>query len=169
MSVKKQAPQGETRTPQPNSRKCFVCGIANPIGLKIRFLNTGPGSIEARLTLTEYYQSYPGIAHGGIVATILDETMGRSILSVDEGRLMYTGKMELRYRHPVPLDTEILFRGWIVKDRQRIAQVAGEAVLPDGTVAVEATSTVVMIPSEELASMNTDDVGWRVYEDHEFD
>ncbi len=154
---------------QPNSQKCFVCGVSNPIGLKIRFHNVAPGEIEARVVLTEYYQSYPGIAHGGIIATILDETMGRSVLTDDPNRLMFTGKMDVRYRQGVPLDTEILFHGWIVKDRGRVVQVAGEAVLPDGTVAVEASSTCVAIPPDMLDKMNTDEAGWRLYEDHEFE
>ncbi len=157
------------REPQPNSQKCFVCGVSNPVGLKIRFYNVGSGEIEARVVLQDQYQGYPGIAHGGIVATILDEIMGRSILSIDPDRMMFTGKMELRYRQHVPLGEEILFRGRVIKDRRRAAQVAGEAILSDGTVAVEANATVIQIPPEEVFEMDTPEIGWRVYEDHEFE
>jgi acyl-coenzyme A thioesterase PaaI-like protein len=120
-----------------------------------------------RLALTKEYQGYPGIAHGGIIATILDETMGRAMLSDNPNRLLMTAKMEVRYRHPVPLDTEIVFRGTIIKDRGRLVQAEGQAILPDGTVAVETFGTMVQIPADELAAMNTPEAGWRVYEDHE--
>lgn len=155
-------PEGEL---QPNSHMCFVCGMINIFGLKVRFFSTAPDTAEARVTFDENYQGYPGIAHGGIVATVLDEIMGRAILAADPSyrRLMFTGKMEVKYRQSVPLHTSILFRGRILKDRQRIALAEGEAILPDGTVAVEATGTLVGVPEEQLRQMDTEAVGWRVY------
>ena len=154
---------------QPNARNCFVCGVANPVGLKVRFYSVGDDSIEARVTFTKFYQSYPGITHGGIVATVLDELIGRAMLAKDPDRLMVTATLDVKYRKSVPLNTEILFRGRIVKDRKRIAQFEGEAVLPDGTVAVEAKSTCVAIPPDELADMDSEEVGWRVYDDAAFE
>ncbi len=158
-----------SRQLQPNSQTCFVCGLSNPMGLKLRFYSTSSTEVETRVTLADPYQGYPGVAHGGIVATILDETMGRALLGSGEQRLMVTGKMELRYRQPVPLGEEILFRGRILKDRKRIAQAEGEAILPDGTVAVEASGTLVAIPPEDIERLNTPEVGWRVYEDRELE
>lgn len=155
--------------PQPNSQTCFICGLGNPFGLKIRFYSVGTDTVEARVILSNPYQGYPGIAHGGIVATILDETMGRAILAKDPGRMMMTGTMELRYRQSVPLGEEILFRGRILKDRIRVAQASAEAILPDGTVAVEVSGMLVQIPPEKVAELNTPEIGWRVYEDHEFE
>ncbi|PJF44014.1 MAG: hypothetical protein CUN55_06200 [Phototrophicales bacterium] len=150
---------------QPNSQKCFVCGLSNPLGLKLRFYSVGDDSIETRVTFGEFHQSYPGIVHGGIVATVLDELVGRSMLAKDPDALTYTATFNLKYRHSVPLETEILFRGRILKDRGRIVQVQGEAILPDGTIAVEAEATCVRIPPERLAEFDVDEVGWRVYPD----
>jgi acyl-coenzyme A thioesterase PaaI-like protein len=154
---------------QPNSQTCFVCGVANPFGLKLRFYTITDTEVETRIYLEDNYQGYPGIAHGGIIATILDETMGRAMLGTDPERLMVTGKMEIRYRQSIPLETEIVVRGRILKDRIRIAQAEAQAILPDGTVAVEALGTLVMVPPDKLAEMNTPEVGWRLYEDHEFE
>ncbi|MCI0711553.1 MAG: PaaI family thioesterase [Chloroflexi bacterium] len=154
---------------QPNAQMCFVCGVANVAGLRIRFYTTGEDVVEAIVSLPDEYQGYPGIAHGGIIATILDETMGRAAISPeDPNRLLFTGKMEVRYRNSVPLNTPIHFRGWITKDRGRVVVAQGEAVLPDGTVAVETTGTMMAIPQSQLDEMNTPEVGWRVYEDHEY-
>lgn len=154
---------------QPGSQMCFVCGVANVVGLNIRFYCTGHHEVEAVVNLPKQYQGYPGIAHGGIIATVLDETMGRAAISPENpNRLLVTGKMEVRYRHSVPLNIPIRVRGWIIKDRGRVIVARGEAVLPDGTVAVETEGTMMAIPDETLDDMNTPDVGWRVYEDHEY-
>lgn len=149
---------------QPSAKWCFVCGVENPCGLRIRFFNDGHHRALARVTLGDEYQSYPGMAHGGILATILDETMGRAVLA-DDGpeRFMFTARMEARFRKPVPLHQEFVARGCVESIRGRTAQVSGEIVLADGTVAVEASATLVDIPSEQVEAMLAQDVGWQVY------
>lgn len=154
---------------QPSARWCFVCGVENPCGLRIRFFNDGFQRVSARVTLDEPYQSYPGMAHGGILATILDETMGRALLAeegsddVQRARFMFTARLEVRYRKPVPLQQEFLVRGRVEHDRGRTATVSGEIVLADGSVAVQASAVLVEIPQEQIAPMLTADVGWQVY------
>lgn len=156
--------QPPANSQQPSSKWCFVCGVENPYGLHIRFFNEDLHKVIARITLSDVYQSYPGIAHGGILATILDETMGRAILAdASEQRFMFTAKMEIRYRRPVPLHEEIIVRGWLEKDRGRMVLAQGEVVLADGTVAVEASATLVDIPAEQVEQMLQEDVGWQVY------
>ena len=95
--------------------------------------------------------------------------MGRAVLASSLERLMMTAKMEIKYRLSVPLNTEILFRGIVTKDKGRIAQAEGYAILPDGSIAVEANGTLMQIPTEKLSEMNTTEVGWRIYEDHEIE
>ena len=153
---------------QPNSQMCFVCGVANIAGLKIRFHNMGD-HVEAEVVFTDNYQGFPGITHGGIVSTVLDETMGRvGLLKPDSTRLFLTAKMEIKYRHSVPLNTPIRLRGYLTKDRGRVILARAEAVLPDGTVAVESTGTMMEFPAEEFEKLDTPEIGWRIYEDHEF-
>ena len=152
---------------QPSAKLCFVCGVENPCGLQIRFFNDGVHRVQAEVTLGEQYQSYPGVAHGGILSTILDETMGRATLSAADPdapeRFMVTARMDIRYRQPVPLGQPFTVRGRVEQDRGRMVRAAGEIVLTDGTVAVEATATLVEIPPEQIEQMQTADVGWQVY------
>jgi acyl-coenzyme A thioesterase PaaI-like protein len=164
-----QQPAGQNEQ-QPNSRWCFVCGVENPCGLNIRFFNNGPQRVIARVTLGDEYQGYPGVVHGGILGTILDETMGRAILSdgdqsddLAEARFMFTAKIEVRYRQPVPLHEEFTVHGRVDKDRGRMVLVSGEVLLPGGTVAVEASAILVDIPPNQIAEMLTQDIGWQVY------
>lgn len=154
---------------QPNSHFCFVCGLKNEAGLGVRFINEGAGRVRVETQICDKHQGYPGIAHGGILATLLDEAMGRAAMSGASDRFFYTAKMEIRYRKSVPLDTDLIITAQILKDRGRSATAAGQVILPDGTIAVEGSATLFNIPPEEVAKMVGDqDLGWRVYSDDEY-
>ena len=58
---------------QPNSDFCFVCGRRNGRGLRMSFYDDGQQCVWSDYTVTEEYQGYPGIVHGGIIAAMLDE------------------------------------------------------------------------------------------------
>ena len=133
---------------QPTSLKCFACGKNNPFGLKlVWFNNYEENQVEATFELDDNYCSYPGTVHGGILATILDETSGRAILlNNDFSRLMVTLKMEVVYKHNTPTHTPLKAIGRIVRDGGSRAQVEGEILLPDGTVTAKCTSILFKIP-----------------------
>ena len=63
-------------TKLPNSRHCFVCGLENSYGLKLAFYKDGPDKVICNYTVPHYYEGYPGVVHGGIVTSILDEAVG---------------------------------------------------------------------------------------------
>lgn len=79
--------------------KCFGCGPENPAGLKLQFTECN-GELQASWQPSEYYQGYPGILHGGITATLLDETAAWFVYSVI-GTAGVTYAMNIRYLHPV--------------------------------------------------------------------
>jgi acyl-coenzyme A thioesterase PaaI-like protein len=58
---------------QPNSRMCFLCGINNPIGLKLKFCTDGEDRCIARFRPGQEHQGYPGQLHGGIISALLDD------------------------------------------------------------------------------------------------
>jgi acyl-coenzyme A thioesterase PaaI-like protein len=58
---------------QPNSRMCFVCGIENPIGLKLKFYTDDVGRCIARFQPKLEHQGYAGQLHGGVISSPLDE------------------------------------------------------------------------------------------------
>lgn len=133
---------------QPTSLRCFACGKNNPIGLKLEWFNDYENKqIETTFTLSDDYCSYPGTVHGGIIATILDETSGRAILlDNDFNRLMVTLKMEVVYKHNTPTNTPLKAVGRVIRDGGSCAQVEGEIILPDGTVSAKCTSLLFKIP-----------------------
>lgn len=161
----------QSRDYQANSHFCFVCGLKNPAGLHVRFINDGYHQVRVETQICDLHQGYPGIAHGGILATILDEAMGRAGISgATDDRFFYTAKMEIRYRQHVPLNTDLIIKGRILKDRGRAATASGEIILPDGNIAVEGSATLFSIVASEVAKMlgGEQDPGWRVYSDKEY-
>ncbi|MFQ5410141.1 MAG: PaaI family thioesterase [Anaerolineales bacterium] len=151
---------------QPNSSHCFVCGLQNPFGLRLRFYDNGVDEVWCDYTIPEQYQGFPGIAHGGIAAAILDEACGRISMIADPNHFMMTAKMEVKYRHRVPIEQPIRAVGKIVKQRGRLAVARAELRLADGTVAVEATMTLADVPDEFLRAEEglLDALGWKVYD-----
>lgn len=164
-TTQKNARVDETFKRQPNSKHCFVCGLESPVGLKMRFEDNGVDEVRAVYTIGDRHQGYPGVAHGGVVAAMLDEAAGRTAMITDPNRFMMTGKMAIRYRKPVPTETELTLIGTLLKDRGRTAQTHSEIRLPDGSVAAEAEVMIVAIPPEYVPDADLDALGWRVYPD----
>lgn len=138
------------------SRMCLVCGRDNPFSLKARFYQLENGELLGLFLPLEEHQSYPGRLHGGISSAILDETIGRAVNASDPNAWGVTVELTVKYRRPVPLDGEIRAIARITKDSRRIFEGTGEIVLPDGTVAVEATGRYLRQPIERIAEGDFD-------------
>ena len=151
---------------QPNSRMCFICGKQNIAGVHVSFYEDDDGSVLARFTGQEVHQGYPGRFHGGVLAGILDETLGRTI-RIPYGDAVWGVTVELttRYRKPVPIGVELRAVGRLVTDRLRAFESTGEILLPDGTVAVEARGKFVKLANSSVAEFDPSVEEWRVWPD----
>jgi len=88
------------------SNPCFGCGAANPRGMKLVFdRDTDRRRIVGRFRLGAEYQGGPGFIHGGIIATVLDEAMGK-VCRFRDVRAM-TAELNVEYLRPVGVDEEI--------------------------------------------------------------
>ena len=150
---------------QPNSSMCFICGLNNPAGLKLRVHEVEPGMFESTFTAPEHFQGYPGILHGGVIAAIIDEISGRAWMgSVDNPRFMFTAKLEVTYRKNVPIGKLLRLVGRAGQDRGRSAESwAGIYDAESGELLAEGYTVLVNIPPEKLAEVNLEDMGWKVY------
>lgn len=149
---------------QPNSTYCFVCGVGNPNGLKMKFYEHGPGEVSATYTVPEHFQSYPGIVHGGILASMLDEVVSRAAMTGEPTRFRSTAKLEIRYRRPAPLGEPLYMRGWVTNDRGSRATAKAEVRLGDGTLITEAEALLADYP-DEVDEKRLAELGWQVYPD----
>lgn len=154
---------------QPNSLHCFVCGIQNPYGLKLNFYQTAPGEVTVHHTLGSTYQGYPGVVHGGIVASMLDEVAGRCLMGTDpeHSRFMYTARLDIQYRKPVPVGKELKIVGRAGRRKSRSATATAVVYGPEGELLAEANAILVDIPDDAISEYDPGLLGWKVYPDGE--
>ena len=148
---------------QPNSRMCFVCGIENPIGLHLHFYTDDEGRCNALFQPGPEHQGYPGHLHGGLISTLLDETMGR-VLTHEDVWVM-TGRLEIRFLKPVPLDQELTIVGKLTQSRSRAHEARGQIRPPDGTPLAEGRGVYVRIPDEFVEQAKSELDFWEVVPD----
>lgn len=151
---------------QPGSKNCFVCGRENPVGLKLDFYALAPGKVRVDLQVPSEYEGYPGIVHGGIIAAILDECGGRAQMT-EPDQFMVTAQLNVRYRLPVPTETDLVVFGEAGDRRGRVSSARSEIQNLDGEILAEAELVLVDIPESKLAEINPEALGWRVYLDEE--
>jgi len=135
---------------QPNSRMCFLCGLQNPVGLKLAFYDDLESQqVHSEFVIPAEYQGYPGVVHGGIVAAVLDETAGRAVmLNGNHDNLFATLRLNVRYRLPTPTETALTTVGWVEKEGGTTTKVGGEIRLPNGTVTAECEALLGPVPEE---------------------
>jgi uncharacterized protein (TIGR00369 family) len=124
-----------------DNNRCFACGKANPIGLKLDFRQEGD-SYVADFTPQEAHQGYAGITHGGIVATLLDEAMAK--LAWASGLNAVTARLSVNYKKPAPVGEKMTVRGRIRERNRRLCKCSAELVGEDGDVIADAESTLVI-------------------------
>ncbi len=124
---------------------CYACGARNPVGLGLVYRQEGD-EIVTEFTADARYQGFPGVVHGGILATLLDETLER--VSTLEGRWMMTGRLEVRYRRAAPIGRALRIAARRVSSRSRVVVVDGAICLADDptTIIAEAQGTFLPLP-----------------------
>lgn len=153
---------------QPNSRHCFVCGVENPLGLKLSFYNSAPGEVTAEFCLPEFYQGYPGITHGGIIAAMLDEAAGRAHMGDPNApRFMFTARLTINYRQNVPVGVPLRLIGRAGSTKKRTASATSAILNAAGSVLADADALLVNVPGELLAGADLERLGWKIYPDEE--
>lgn len=143
---------------------CFVCGQRNPFGLHLVFRQEEQ-SIVADFQPREEHQGFPGVIHGGIVASLLDEALGRtSLLSVHPEWTM-TGRLEVRYRRSVPYGPLLRIRATLESERRKMVQAKGILTLAtdEETVLAEASGIFLSLSASAIEQMLRDYPGLRTF------
>ena len=135
----------DTITLAPNpANKCFGCGGANEAGMKLTFeQDNAKRKIVGRFILGEAYQGGGGMAHGGIIATLLDEAMGK-VCRFREVRAV-TAELTVQYLKPVKVDEEIIVEGFETEQKGRNLFLAGEIRNNAGAVLARGSGRFVVI------------------------
>ncbi|MFE4869408.1 PaaI family thioesterase [Streptomyces sp. NPDC056682] len=146
---------------------CFGCGDGQPHGLHLA-ARAGEGvTVTAEFTVREAHQGAPGLAHGGVLATALDETLGSLnwLLRV----IAVTGRLETDFARPVPVGTVLHLAAEVtaVAGRKIYSRATGRIGGPEGPVAVRAQALFIEVkvdhfidngrPAEIQAAMSDPD------------
>ena len=132
-----------TLAPNPTNR-CFGCGGANDGGMRLTFeQDIQTRKIIGRFVLGDRYQGAGGMAHGGIIATLLDEAMGK-VCRFREVRAV-TAELSVEYLKPVSVQSEIIVEGWETEYKGRNLFHAGEIRNSAGDVLARGRGRFVII------------------------
>ena len=120
-----------------NAHHCLVCGEKNPIGLHAHFRLENDVCL-GEFTPDERHMGYPGVTHGGIIFSLLDDVMANWWFI--KGTNCFTAKAEVRYREQLTIGTPVRLEGRCIKQKGRLAIMEGKVVrIADDVVLAEAT------------------------------
>ena len=131
---------------------CLGCGPDNPATLGLSFRIEGE-RVHGTTSLDDRHQGAPGFAHGGAVATALDDTIGTLLIALR--RPAVTARLEVDYRRPALLGREFELEAWAERIDGRKLHLA--AVMRDeSTVVAEARALFVEVDTEHFQSAGAD-------------
>ncbi|ABF40855.1 thioesterase superfamily [Candidatus Koribacter versatilis Ellin345] len=123
---------------------CYGCGPDNKEGLQLKFVyNPERHSMVAKVRLRARYTGPPGHAHGGVIATVLDEAMGK-VMKI-HNVIALTSRMEIQYLKPVPLNTPLIAEGKPKSHRGRRYWTVAEIRNHEGLVLARSRGLFVQI------------------------
>jgi uncharacterized protein (TIGR00369 family) len=135
--------------PKPDNI-CFGCGGGNARGMKLTFeQDDAARKIVGRFKLGAEYQGAFGIIHGGVIATVLDEVMGK-VCRFRQVRAL-TAEMNIAYLAPVRVDQDLVVEGYEKGMAGRNLQLIGEIKDTSGKVLARSTGRFVVVDRTRAA------------------
>jgi acyl-coenzyme A thioesterase PaaI-like protein len=135
----------------PHTAGCLVCGPGNPKGLRLRlFVDPETGIVLTRVTPRPEHIGFEGVAHGGMIATVMDEVMVWAA-SWNGKRFCLCGEMTVRYRRRAEVGQELFFTAQIESARSKLISTTAEAADESGQVIATATGKYVPLSDADNA------------------
>jgi len=135
-----------------NTNHCFGCGAANPAGMKLAFeLDFESRRTRGSFVIGPNYAGGGGFAHGGIIAVVLDEAMGKLSRLTDEKAV--TAEMAIEYKRPIAIDQRILVQGWQEEEKGRNRFRVAEIYDQQGNLLARGKGRFVVVNQEHFASV----------------
>ncbi len=127
-----------------DNNRCFGCGNENPLGLKIAFtLDREKKAIKGEFTPGPEHQGFQGITHGGIIATLLDEAMGRLLFELEIYAV--TAWMEIRYTSPLATGEKVFLSAKIIKEGKKLFEAHAEVSDSSGICLAKASGKLMRV------------------------
>src|SRR5947209_1614735 len=139
----------DTRHVRLQKNYCFGCGRNNSDGMRLKFLYDKKRIyFVCRFLLGKRYTGPPGHCHGGIIATILDEAMGK----VNKLRqvVALTSQITVDYLKPVPLNKPLRVESREVRVHGRRHTNMAEILNYKGEVLARSQGTFIAVDAQRM-------------------
>lgn len=121
----------------PYTRHCFVCGVENPHGLKLRFRIEGAEARSDFVPRPEH-AGYTGWLHGGVTSAVLDEVMFWAAAFVSR-QFQVSVELSVRYAQKVEVGQAYRLVGKLQRAQRKMCFTMGEIIDGNGQVCASAT------------------------------
>lgn len=139
----------------PHTRSCFVCGLANPIGLRLDFETDGQ-VVRARFVPRSEHVGFKQTIHGGILSTLLDEIMVWAC-GVRTKRFSFCAELNVRFLQPARPGEEVIAVGELVENRRnKLFEAKADLRNPQNVLLATATGKYLPLKEEAAAEMLSD-------------
>jgi uncharacterized protein (TIGR00369 family) len=151
-----QTPQRHPLAPAPGTvlgphySWCFACGDEHPTGLRLQIEALEGVAIRSRFTVGEHHMGAPGLAHGGILASAVDEALGSLCWLMH--RMAVTARLEIDYVAPAPVGRTVVIdaRCTGVDGRKMYVEGTGRLDGEDGVVVLRSTGLFIQVRPEHF-------------------
>ncbi|MDZ7816011.1 MAG: hotdog domain-containing protein [Planctomycetota bacterium] len=123
--------------------RCFGCSPENEFGLKLEFFAVDADTCVTRYDPSENYSGFPGILHGGIASTLLDELAFWTTFH-KMGRFGFTGRLNLKFSKATPSDQPLKVVAKVKYVKRRIVGLEGN-LLVENTGEKTVTADIVYV------------------------
>ncbi|TGL58128.1 PaaI family thioesterase [Leptospira ognonensis] len=137
------------KVPNQENGTCFACGQDHATGLRMNFF-TDDSSVFSEILVPSRFAGWSQIVHGGITATILDETLAWTVIYLRQSFIL-TKSLTIEYLRPIFVDKPLYAIGSIsevVSERELLVDAA--IYDSEKELCAKARGSVVMFSAEQM-------------------
>jgi uncharacterized protein (TIGR00369 family) len=133
----------------PHTAGCLACGPANSTGLRLKlFVDPETGIVQTRFAARADHIGFEGLAHGGVIATVMDEVMVWAA-SWSGKRFCLCGEMSVRFRRRAEVGRVLVCTAHVLSIRSKLIATSAEAADESGRTIATATGKYVPLSDED--------------------
>ncbi|MCB9865855.1 MAG: PaaI family thioesterase [Phycisphaerales bacterium] len=121
--------------------RCMACSQVNGRNLSLHFQAVDDGGVRAWVIPSARFEGYPGMVHGGVIATLLDAAMTNCLFAM--GWPAVTGELTIRYREPVQCGRACAVHAWLERASSPLFLVRAE-LTQDSRVRARASAKFIL-------------------------
>jgi acyl-coenzyme A thioesterase PaaI-like protein len=137
------------KVPNDPHSTCFACGKQNPFGFQLVF-HTDEVNLYSKFMTRSEFSGWSNLTHGGILATLLDETMAWTGIYLYK-KYILTKSMTITYKKPVLAGTEIFLKGFVEKEvNNREVSIGAEIYNSNEELCASAVGSIILFTKEKF-------------------